>query len=148
VSGVARGKQMEILLVEDNPGAVRLLVEVLKKAHVPYRLSAVGDGVEALAFLRREAPHAAAPRPDLILLDLNQPKKDGRQALAEIKADPGLKRIPIVILTSSKAEQDILQAYDNHANCYVVKPIALHEFISAVKSIEAFWLTYVELPAR
>jgi CheY-like chemotaxis protein len=139
---------MEILLVEDNPGAVRLMVEVLKKAQVPNRLTAVGDGVQAMAFLRREGSYARAPRPDLILLDLNLPQKDGRQVLVETKADPNLKRIPIVILTSSRAEQDVLHAYNNHANCYITKPMALSQFVSAVKSIEAFWLTLVELPTQ
>src|SRR2546427_7392409 len=114
---------MEILLVEDNPADIRLTVEVLKKAKVPNHLSAVRDGVEAIAFVRREAPYATAPRPDLILLDLNLPKKDGRQVLKELKFDPNLKRIPTLILTSSKAEQDVFQAYDNYANCYIVKPL-------------------------
>jgi CheY-like chemotaxis protein len=139
---------MEILLVEDNLADVRLTVEVLKKAKVPHNLSTVGDGVEALAFLRREGRYAEAPRPDLILLDLNLPKKDGRQVLTELKHEPDLKRIPTVILTSSRAEQDVVQAYDNYANCYIVKPITLEQFTTAVRFIEEFWLTLVQLPTR
>lgn len=122
-------------------------MEVLKHDFkVRNNLSVVGDGVEAMAFLRREGKYAAAPRPDLILLDLNLPKKDGRDVLAEIKADPILKRIPLVILTTSAAERDILQAYELYANCYIVKPIDLEQFITVVKSIEDFWLSVVKLP--
>jgi CheY-like chemotaxis protein len=141
------GQPVEILLVEDNPGDVRLTVEVLEHdCKVRNNLSVVHDGVEAIAFLRRQGQYAAAPRPDLILLDLNLPKKDGREVLADIKEDPGLKRIPLVILTTSKAEQDVLQAYDRHANCYITKPIGLDQFIAVVQSIEDFWLTVVKLP--
>jgi CheY-like chemotaxis protein len=142
------GKPIEILLVEDNPGDVRLTVEALKDGKVLNHLSVAMDGVEALAFLRR-APagqYADAPRPDLVLLDLNLPKKDGREVLAEIKADPDLRLIPVVILTSSKAEEDIAKSYSLYANCYVTKPVDLEQFVKVVKSIEDFWLTIVKLP--
>ena len=142
----ALGRPVEILLVEDNLGDVRLAEEALKEGKVSNNLSVVGDGTEALVFLRREGRYADATRPDLILLDLNLPKMDGRQVLAEIKQDPHLKRIPVVILTSSAAEQDILKAYDLHANCYISKPVDLEQFIKVVKSIENFWITIVELP--
>ncbi|MBI3330000.1 MAG: response regulator [Nitrospinae bacterium] len=142
----AFGRPVEILLVEDNPGDVRLAEEALKEGKVSNNLSVVGDGTEALVFLRREGRYTDAARPDLILLDLNLPKMDGRQVLAEIKQDPHLKRIPVVILTSSAAEQDILKAYDLHANCYISKPVDLEQFIKVVKSIENFWITIVELP--
>ncbi len=137
---------IEILLVEDNPGDVRLTVEVLKDARVRNNMRTVNDGVAALAYLRREGIYADAPRPDLILLDLNLPKKDGREVLAEIKADPDLRRIPVVVLTVSKDEEDILKSYDLYANCYINKPIDLDQFITVVKSIEDFWLTIVKLP--
>ena len=139
-------KPIEILLVEDNPGDVRLSIEVLRDAKVHNHLTAVGDGVEALSFLRREGIYADAPHPDLILLDLNLPKKDGREVLAEIKADDHLKRIPVVVLTTSQSEEDILKAYELHANCYISKPVNLDQFIKVVQSIEAFWLTIVKLP--
>ena len=137
---------IEILLVEDNPGDVELTREALHDSKVHMNLSVAHDGVEALAFLRREGPHAEAPRPDLILLDLNLPRKDGRGVLAEIKAEPELRQIPVVILTSSQAEQDILKAYELHANCYVTKPVDLDQFITIVRSIEQFWFTVVKLP--
>jgi len=137
---------IEILLVEDNPGDVRLTLEVMKDARVRNHMSMVKDGVEALAFLRREGDYADAPRPDLILLDLNLPKKDGREVLAEIKSDPTLRRIPVVVLTVSKDEEDILKSYDLYANCYVTKPINMEQFIAVVRSIEDFWLTIVKLP--
>ena len=137
---------IEILLVEDNPGDVRLTLEVMKDARVRNHMSMVKDGVEALAFLRREGDFADAPRPDLILLDLNLPKKDGREVLADIKADPTLRRIPVVVLTVSKDEEDILKSYDLYANCYVTKPINMEQFIAVVRSIEDFWLTIVKLP--
>ena len=140
------GKTIEILLVEDNPGDVRLTEEALKEGKIVNRLSVVGDGVEALAFLRREAKYANASRPALILLDLNLPKKDGREVLAEIKADDDLKRIPVVILTISKAEEDILRTYNLHCNCYVTKPVDLSQFLTVVKAVEDFWLTIVKLP--
>jgi two-component system, chemotaxis family, response regulator Rcp1 len=139
-------RPIEILLVEDNPGDVRLAVEALRDAKVANTPHVVEDGVEALAFLRREGRHAGVPRPDLILLDLNLPLKDGREVLAEIKQDADLKRIPVVILTSSAAEQDVLQAYNLHANCYITKPVDLDQFMKVVKSIEDFWLVVVKLP--
>ncbi|MBI4497864.1 MAG: response regulator [Chloroflexi bacterium] len=139
-------RPIEILLVEDNPGDVRLTVEALREGKVRNRLSVVMDGEEAVAFLRRQGQYAEAPRPDLILLDLNLPRKDGREVLAEIKADAQLRMIPVVVLTTSKAEQDILMSYHLHANCYITKPVDLDQFIVAVKSIEDFWLTVVTLP--
>jgi chemotaxis family two-component system response regulator Rcp1 len=142
------GRPVEILLVEDNPGDVRLTIEALRDAKVHNHLNVVGDGVAALAFLRREAPYRDAPRPDLILLDLNLPRKDGREVLAEIKADPDLRVLPVVVLTTSQAEQDIVQSYGLHANCYVSKPVDLDQFIRVVRSIEDFWLTVVKLPPR
>ncbi len=137
---------IEILLVEDNPGDVRLTREALKDGKIVNNLHVAEDGVEALAFLRREGKYRDAVRPELILLDLNLPKKDGREVLAEIKADEDLRRIPVVILTSSAAEQDIVKSYNLHANCYVTKPVDLDQFINVVKSIEYFWLTVVRLP--
>ncbi|MCX7627879.1 MAG: response regulator [Methylophilaceae bacterium] len=141
------GKPVEFLLAEDNPGDVRLTKEALRDSKVHNNLNVVSDGVEALAFLRREGKYASAPRPDVVLLDLNLPKKDGREVLAEIKSDPSLKRIPVVIITSSEAEQDILRTYDLHANCYVTKPVDLDQFIKVIQSIENFWLTIVKLPS-
>ena len=137
---------IEILLVEDNPGDVVLTREALKDAKMCNALHAVADGEEAMAFLRREGRYTSAPRPDLILLDLNLPKKDGREVLRDIKQDPELKRIPVVVLTTSQAEEDILRSYDLHANCYVTKPVDLNQFLTSVKSIEDFWLTVVKLP--
>jgi chemotaxis family two-component system response regulator Rcp1 len=142
------GKSIEILLIEDNPGDVRLTKEVLKEGKVRNNLQVVGDGVEAMAFLRRENSYAKASRPDLILLDLNLPKKDGREVLQEIKADHQLKRIPVVVLTTSDADEDILKSYDLCANCYITKPVDLDQFIRVIRSIEAFWLTIVTLPMR
>lgn len=139
---------IEVLLVEDNPGDVRLTREALRDGKVHNNLSVVPDGVEALAFLRRQGKYADAPRPDLILLDLNLPKKDGREVLEDIKTDPALQRIPVVVLTSSEAERDIAQAYALHANCYITKPVDLDQFITVVKSIEDFWFTIVKLPAE
>jgi CheY-like chemotaxis protein len=140
------GRPVEILLVEDNSGDVRLTVEALGTAKVRNTLHVVEDGERALAFLRREGSYANSPRPDLILLDLNLPRKDGREVLAEIKQDHDLKRIPVVILTSSAAEQDILQSYNLHANCYITKPVDLDQFLKVVRSIEDFWLMVVKLP--
>jgi chemotaxis family two-component system response regulator Rcp1 len=137
---------VEILLVEDNPGDVRLTQEALKEAKVRNNLYVVEDGVAAMEFLRRQGPYADSPQPDLILLDLNLPKKDGREVLAEIKQEPNLMRIPVVVLTTSRAEEDVLRSYDLHANCYVTKPVDLDQFITIVKSIEDFWLTIVRLP--
>jgi CheY-like chemotaxis protein len=141
-------RPIEVLLVEDNPGDVRLTREALKEGRVHNNLHVAPDGVEALAFLRREGRHAGAVCPDLILLDLNLPRKGGREVLAEIKGDPALRHIPVVILTSSSAEQDIARAYDLHANCYISKPVDLDQFIKVVKSIEDFWFTVVKLPSR
>jgi chemotaxis family two-component system response regulator Rcp1 len=140
------GKPVEILLVEDNPGDVRLTQEAFKEGKVLNKLHVTRDGVEAMEFLRQKGNYAKAHRPDLILLDLNLPKKDGREVLAEIKADKDLKRIPVVILTVSQAEKDILESYNLSANCYIIKPIDLEQFIRAVKLIEDFWLTIVTLP--
>ena len=142
------GSPVEILLVEDSPGDVRLTIEALKEAKVRNRLNVVGDGVDAMKYLLRESPYEHVIRPDLILLDLNLPKKSGREVLEEIKADPELKRIPVVVLTISKAEQDILKSYNLHANCYINKPVDLEQFIDVVQSIEDFWLTVVMLPPR
>ena len=139
-------RSVEILLVEDNPGDVRLTREALREATVPNSLSVAADGVEAMDFLKRRGPHSSASRPDLILLDLNLPKKDGRELLAEIKIDPELKRIPVVVLTTSQAEQDILRSYNLHANCYVTKPLDLEKFLVVMRSLEIFWLTVVKLP--
>jgi two-component system, chemotaxis family, response regulator Rcp1 len=136
----------EILLVEDNPGDVRLTVEALKEGTVRNHLSVARDGEEALRFLRRGGPYAAAPVPDLILLDVNLPKLNGRQVLAQIKADQRLRSIPVVVLTTSRAEQDVRASYDLHANCYITKPVDLEQFIGVVRSIESFWLTVVTLP--
>ena len=140
------GAPVEILLVEDNPADVRLTQEALKEGKVFNNLHWAKDGVDALEFLRRQGKHAGAPRPDIILLDLNLPKKDGREVLFEIKNDDQLKRIPVVILTTSKAEEDVLRSYNLHANCYVTKPVDLEQFIVVVKSIDMFWLTVVTLP--
>jgi chemotaxis family two-component system response regulator Rcp1 len=142
------GRAIEILLVEDNVGDVRLTTEALKENKVCNNLSVVGDGVEAMQFLRQQGKYAAAPHPDLILLDLNLPRKDGREVLAEIKSDGQLRRIPVVILTTSKAEEDVIRTYDLHANCYVTKPVGFEEFASVVRSIEDFWLTIVMLPPQ
>ena len=139
---------IEILLVEDNPGDVDLAREALETGKVRNTLNVVGDGEAALAFLRRQGLYADAPRPGLVLLDLNLPRKDGREVLSEIKTDPHLRRIPVVILTSSKAEEDILKTYDLHANCFITKPIDLHQFIKVVQAIEEFWFTIVKLPAK
>jgi chemotaxis family two-component system response regulator Rcp1 len=141
-------KNIEILLVEDNPADVRLAQEAFKDAKVNNVLYTVGDGVEAMAFLHRQGKYADVGRPDLILLDLNLPKKDGREVLAEIKTDEHLKLIPVVILTVSKDEEDILKTYNLHANCYITKPIDFEQFMKVVKGIEEFWLTIVKLPPK
>jgi CheY-like chemotaxis protein len=140
------GERVDILLVEDSPGDARLMQEALAEAKVRNRLHLVADGVEALAYLRRQGPFARAVRPDLILLDLNLPGKDGREVLAEIKQDEDLRRIPVVILSTSQAETDVARAYDLHANCYITKPLDVERLITVVKSIEDFWLTIVRLP--
>ena len=139
-------KPIDILLVEDNSGDVRLTIEGLKEGKILNNLSVVSNGVEAMAFLRQEGEYANVPRPELILLDLNLPRKDGREVLAEIKNDDNLKRIPVVILTSSQAEQDIVRSYNLHANCYITKPVELDQFLGVIKSIEQFWLSVVKLP--
>lgn len=139
---------IEILLVEDNPADVRLTREALIEEKLHNNLSVVNDGVEAIAFLRKEGKYANSIRPDLILLDLNLPKKDGREVLKEIKSDDNLKRIPVVVLTVSKAEEDILKSYNLHANCFIIKPIDLNQFSRVVKSIKDFWLTIVKLPPK
>ncbi len=140
------GSPVEILLVEDNPGDERLTREALREGKVYHNLHWVKDGVQAMEFLRRQGKYAAVPRPDIVLLDLNLPKKDGREVLEEIKTDEDLKRIPVVVLTTSKAEEDVLRTYNLHANCYVTKPVDLEKFIVVVKSIDMFWLTVVTLP--
>lgn len=139
---------IEILLVEDNPGDVRLTIEALKEGRFANLINVAVDGFEAMAFLRREGKYANAPKPDLILLDLNLPKKNGREVLAEIKMDSNLKRIPVVILTSSQAETDIVTTYNLHANCYITKPVDFEQFIRVVRSIEDFWFAVVKLPPR
>lgn len=141
------GRPIEILLVEDNPGDIRLTKEAFKEGKLKNHLNVVEDGTEAISFLKKEGQYADAPRPDLILLDLNLPKKDGREVLSEIKVDENLKRIPVVILTTSKAEEDILKTYNHHANCYITKPVDMDQFINVVKYIEDFWFTIVRLPA-
>jgi len=142
------GRPIDILLVEDSPGDIRLIRETLKESKLLNNLSVVMDGEAAEAFLNREGEYTDSPRPDLILLDLNLPKKDGHEVLAQIKQDPALRRIPVVILTTSKAEEDILRSYDLNANCYITKPVDLDQFMSVVKSIEDFWLIIVELPGE
>lgn len=140
------GKPIEILLVEDNGADVRLTKEALKEGKVLNNLSVVANGVEAIDFLHRKGKYADSPHPDLILLDLNLPKKNGYEVLGEIKNDPDLKRIPVVVLTISKSEEDIMKSYNLHANCYISKPVGLDKFIKVVKSVEDFWLTIVKLP--
>lgn len=135
-------------MVEDNLGDVRLMREALKDSSLQTNLRTVRDGVKAMNYLRREGKYHDTPRPDLILLDLNLPRKDGREVLAEIKADESLRRIPVVILSSSKAEEDIRKSYELNASCYITKPAGLHEFMSVIRSIENFWLTIVEVPPK
>ena len=142
------GRPIEILLVEDNPGDVRLTIEALREGKVLNRLTVARDGEEAMAALRRQGVFANARRPDIILLDLNLPKKDGREVLEEIKKDPNLMVIPIVILTTSQDEQDVLKSYKLHANCYITKPVDLPQFLAVVKAIEDFWFTVVVLPKK
>ncbi|MBW3542825.1 MAG: response regulator [Planctomycetes bacterium] len=141
------GRPIEILLVEDNRDEASLTMETLSEGRVRNRVSLVEDGVDAITFLRREGRFANAPRPDLILLDLNLPRKNGREVLAEIKQDPGLKRIPVIILSSSSAQDDVLATYNLHANCYIAKPLDLDDFIAAVRKVEDFWIAFVKLPA-
>jgi chemotaxis family two-component system response regulator Rcp1 len=142
------GTPIVILLVEDSPGDVRLTQEALRDAKVQNNLYIASDGMEATAFLWRQGKHANAPRPDLILLDLNLPKKSGREILEEIKQDASLKSIPVVVLTTSVAEEDILRSYQLHANCYITKPVDLEQFLKVVKTIDNFWLAIVKLPTR
>jgi len=141
-------KPIEILLIEDNPGDIDLTRMALETSKIYNALSVVNDGEEAMAFLRKKGDYAEARRPDLVLLDLNLPRKSGREVLAEIKSDDDLKQIPVVILTTSKNEEDIIKSYNLHANCYITKPIDLKQFIKVVQSIEDFWLTIVKLPPR
>ena len=143
---IERDRPTQILLVEDNPGDVRLTIEAFKDGQVKTNLDVVNDGVEALAYLYKKDKYRNAPRPDVIILDLNLPKKDGREVLEEIKTHRNLRRIPVVILTTSQAEEDIRRAYDLHVNCYIMKPIDFDQFVKVVKSIEDFWLTVVKLP--
>lgn len=143
---MAAQRPIDILLVEDNPGDVRLTREMLKECKIDNMLTAVSDGVEAIAYLRRQGKYENVQRPDLILLDLNLPRMDGREVLADIKQDPALKQIPVVVLTSSQAEADVLATYSLHGNCYVAKPVGLAHFASVVRSIEEFWLKTVRLP--
>ena len=144
----AQGKVVDILLVEDNPGDVRLAQEALKESKVRNTLYVVDDGVEAMAFLRQQGRYSNVPRPDLILLDLNLPRKSGREVLAEVKSDEHLKRIPVVVLTVSRADEDIMKCYNFHANCYITKPLDFNQFMEVTKAIEGFWLTIVKLPPK
>jgi CheY-like chemotaxis protein len=139
-------RPIEVLLVEDDEGDVLMTREALHEGKVVNRLSVVGDGVEAIAFLRREGPYADAVRPDLVLLDLNLPRRDGRQVLEEVKTDPDLRRIPIVVLTTSEAEEDVLRSYDLHANAYVTKPVDFDRFVEVIRQIDDFWISVVRLP--
>lgn len=143
---VNNAREVEILLVEDNPGDIDLTIDALAEAKVHNNLSVAKDGVEALAFLHREGKYADAPRPDLILLDWNLPLKHGREVLDQIKTEENLRRIPVCILTTSDSDQDILSAYNLHANSYITKPVDIDQFINVVKSIEGFWLTVVKFP--
>jgi two-component system, chemotaxis family, response regulator Rcp1 len=145
-SNVTLGAPIEVLLVEDSPGDVRLTREALKDAKVHISLHVAVDGIEAMTFLKRTGTHVGAPRPDLILLDLNLPRKDGREVLKEIKESPALRSIPVVILTTSASESDVLQSYELHANCYISKPVDLDGFLKVVQSIDNFWLSVVKLP--
>jgi CheY-like chemotaxis protein len=139
---------ISVLLVEDDPGDVVLIREAFEDNKVHNTLHVVSDGVEAMAFLRNEGEHAAAPRPDLVLLDLNLPRMDGREVLAEVKADPDLRTIPVVVLTTSEAEEDVLRSYDLHANAYVTKPVDFERFIEVVRQIDDFFVSVVKLPSR
>jgi len=148
MNGAPGTRPAEILLIEDNPADIRLTQEVFQEGKVAHRLHVVSDGERAMEFLRGEARYVGAPRPDLVLLDLNLPGKDGREVLSEIKQDPALRRIPVVVMTGSAAEADVYQAYDLSCNCYLAKPLDLAEFVKVVRSIEEFWLTIVTLPPR
>ena len=142
------GKPMDILLVEDNPGDVMLVEEVLSDSKVRNRLHVVSDGEQAMEFVRRQGKHAGAPRPDLILLDLNLPKKSGREVLREVKTHPDLKTIPVVVLSSSKSDDDVVNSYELHANAYILKPVDFHQFMKVMRAIEDFWFVTVKLPPR
>jgi CheY-like chemotaxis protein len=148
MNSASAGRPIQILLAEDNPDDIELTVEALKDSRVRNRLIVVKDGEEAISYLQGKGKYQHAVRPDLILLDLNMPKKNGRDVLREIKNDPKLKRIPVVILTTSQAEDDIAHTYDLHANCYITKPVDFNQFLKVVKSIEDFWLTVVKLPPQ
>lgn len=139
--------RFEVLLVEDNPGDVYLTQEAFREGHLALRLAVVEDGEQALQYLRREMPFEDATRPDLVLMDLNLPKKDGRELLAELKQDPDLRHIPVIILTTSQSHQDIWRAYKLHANCYLTKPIEVDDFLRKIRSVEDFWLTIARLPS-
>lgn len=145
---VGQARQIDILLIEDNAGDVRLVREALRDGKLINDVAAVSDGYQALAYLRRQGQYGKVSQPDLILLDLNLPGKDGREVLAEIKTDPELRRIPVVVVSSSQAEEDIVKTYNLHANCYVTKPVNLDRFVQVVKSIEDFWVSIVRLPRR
>jgi len=147
MTNAARGEPIEILLVEDNPDDADLTIDALRDGRVRNRVTVVDDGIEAMDYLRRQGKYAQAPRPDLILLDHKLPRKNGREVLAEIKQDPNLRRIPVVMMTSSDDEKDILAAYNLHVNCYITKPVDFDQFIKVVKSIEHFWLCVVKLAA-
>jgi two-component system, chemotaxis family, response regulator Rcp1 len=145
---LAMAKPIEILLIEDSPSDVALTIEALKTGRIGNNLNRVADGVEAMEYLRQQGRFAQSPRPDLIMLDLNLPKKDGREVLRELKNDPSLKFIPIIVLTTSRADKDVLQSYELNANCYITKPVDFQQFIDVIKSIEHFWLSVVTLPHR
>ncbi|WP_262177572.1 response regulator [Haloarcula laminariae] len=148
MSETETSRAVEILLAEDNPGDVKLTEKALEKGNVLNNLHVVNDGVEAMAFLRQEGEYDSAPRPDLLLLDLNMPRMDGQEVLAEMKSDEDLRRIPVVVLTSSAAEEDIVESYDHHANAYLTKPVDFDGFVDIVGSIEEFWLSVVKRPPR
>ncbi|MCL4384794.1 MAG: response regulator [Cyanobacteria bacterium] len=146
LNDIYNAKPIEILMVEDNPGDIRLTKEALKEGKIINNLHITRDGVEAMEFLYKEGKYKNSIRPDLILLDLNLPRKSGHEVLAEIKNDPALKRIPVIILSISKLEEDILKSYNNYANCYIIKPVDFNQFVEVVKSIEDFWISIVKLP--
>jgi two-component system, chemotaxis family, response regulator Rcp1 len=145
---LSESRPIEILLVEDSPSDAKLTIEALKAGKIANNLNHVVDGVEAMEYLRQKGKFAKAPRPDLIMLDLNLPRKDGREVLAELKNDPSLKTIPIIVLTTSRSDKDVLQSYELNANCYITKPVDFPHFIEVVESIEQFWLTVVTLPRK